>query len=267
MFVVDCLLADCIAGAGQQSFGKGTEFMNCRIFALVIIGATVTINCLVEADTFTGTLNGVDVGENVVISGTNQWAGEIGWDNQDGGTSDTYCTPFYPSIGQGATYTFDVIPIETMPALTTSGVYADAITKACMIEFAVGSAQTTLDADQAAGMQVAIWKIVADYSSGNSDWADPSGGSITWDTSTTWGRDANLYLGYAVDPIGAVPVDGLQEIQGPESSLAYDFLQGPNPQPGKFHSVVPAPAVFWSLPCLLGMYGLVTHLRARRWLV
>jgi len=240
--------------------------MRWKIFVLAAISTMTAINGLLKADTFTGTFDAISPGEIVTVSGTSQWAGQTLWDDQGGGTSYTYCAQFYGSIRQGSTFSFDMVPLQDTPELSTSGLSSDVIAKTIMIECAMGSGPSNPDADQAAAMQVAIWKILDDYSAANPDWADPSTGSITWDTGSTWASDALAYLGYAVDPIGAVPVEGLLETAGgqSQSGLAVDFMQGPDPQPMNFPGAAPAPSVFWSLACLLGMCGLATRIRARK---
>lgn len=237
------------------------KFMNWKSFAS-LVGAIAMTSALAKADTITGELMTVDPGETVPIynngSLVNAWAGQIVWDVP--GTStyafSSYCTQLYTDVYQYSTVTYNIVPLNTVPDLTpTAGTPTSASTaEAELIQDMVGLAPTTTN-DQAAGLQVAIWKVIYDYSNGT--WTDPANGVVTWDATTAWGADAAADLALALNPTNPANVVGLQaDVQDQGLNLPPVIGGGPMPtDSGSGSSAVPEPGVVLSILSLASLVG------------
>jgi hypothetical protein len=220
-------------------------------FVASLVGAIVMTGSLAKADTITGTLDTVNPGETITVSGNGEWAGQIVWDEQGGGTFSTYCTQLHTLVYQGSTISYDIVPLATVPDLSTTGSATSAsLTEAAMIENVVGSAPAATN-DQAAAVQLSIWKIIYDYSSSNATWASSSQGNITWDATSSWGSDAVTDLGYATAPINPVTMVGLEA--SVQDQTWVQPLIGGGPLGGS--SAVPEPSVVLSVLSLAGLVG------------
>jgi len=102
---------------------------------------------------------------------------------------------------------------------------------------------------------VAIWKIIYDYSSTNSNWASSTTGTVKWDATSTWGSEAVTDLGYALSPTSPVGVVGLESNVQNQAWQQPMIGGGPISMGGIGGPIVPEPTVLLSVLSLAGLVG------------
>jgi len=214
------------------------------------------------------------------------YSGQILWDADSAtktllgsSTFVTFCTQLYTSVTVGTTQTYTVVPLDEVTSVTNTngvatpaseeeaklieGVVTEANTVSGMMSSNLGAAQNA-----SAGAQVAIWKILYDYSASasndyvtgfNASTKQVTGGTITWSNSTTWGADADTYLAGASSVSNADSMLGLQSDSVPavQNQSVLAFTQSPQTPP----PVAPNPSSLAGGGILFAFIGIFGYLR------